>query len=187
MSMSRWPGLVKWQFRSPRYPLIPLDDPRLREAAVPLPDSEMARAVSTIRSLEDTLHWFRAWHGSAHGIAAPQIGIPERIIIVERDGRGCPMVNPVITRESGESRQVWERCMSFPHLAICVRRPVRLSVRFVTREGTPCLWEDLDPDLASVVRHEVDHLDGILTLDRAEGPEGVVPWDTMRDHHLPWH
>jgi peptide deformylase len=187
LSMSRWPGRVKWRFRSPRYPLLSWNDPRLREAAVPLPEGEMARAGSTIQYLEDTLHWFQVRHGAAHGIAAPQIGVPERIIIVERDGGEWPMVNPVILWESGESRQVWERCMSFPRLAVCVRRPVSLSVRFVTWEGLQEIWEDVDPDLASLVRHEVDHLDGILTLDRAEGPEGVIPWDTLRDHHRPGH
>jgi peptide deformylase len=128
----------------------------------------------TIRFLEDALHWFQARHGAAHGIAAPQIGMPLRIVIVERDGREILLLNPVITQESPESRPVWERCMSFSHLAVCVRRPVSLSVRFVTREGTPNSWEAVDPDLASLVRHEVDHLDGILTLDRAETPEMVV-------------
>ena len=92
------------------------------------------------------------------------------------------MVNPEIIRERGETRPVWERCMSFPRLAVCVRRPVGLSVRFVGRDGSPGLWEDVDPGLASVVRHEVDHLDGILTLDRAEGEGMVVPWETLRNH-----
>ena len=185
--MSRWPARVKGRFRSPRYPLIALEDPRLRQPAVSLPPSGMARAGSTIQYLQDTLHWFQVRHGAAHGIAAPQIGVPERIIIVERDGREVPLVNPVITRESTESRPVWERCMSFPHLVVCVRRPASLSVRFVGRDGSPDLWEDLDPDQASVVRHEVDHLDGILTLDRAEGPGMVVPRDTLRDLNRPGH
>ena len=94
------------------------------------------------------------------------------------------MVNPVIIRESQESRPVWERCMSFPHLAACVRRPVSLSVRFVSLKGTPDLWEDVDPDLASLVRHEVDHLDGILTLDRAGDTGMVVPWERLQDKYL---
>lgn len=183
--MTRWFSLLTWRFRSPRYPLIAPEDPRLRMAAAPVPDGRPARAGSTIRALEDTLHWFRARHGAAHGIAAPQIGIPERIIVMERDGREYPMVNPVITRESVEARDVWERCMSFPHLAVCVRRPVSLSLRFVGRDGSPDCWEDVDPDMASVVRHEVDHLDGILTLDRAEGPDAVVPWETLQSRHRP--
>jgi peptide deformylase len=164
-----------------------LEDPRLRQAAVPIPTSDLARAGSTIRFLEDTLHWFQARHGTAHGIAAPQIGITQRIIIVEREGREVPMVNPVITRESPESRPVWERCMSFPHLAVCVRRPVRLSIRFVTRNGTTGVWDDVDPDLASVVRHEVDHLDGILTLDRAGDRRRVVPWESPAIWHRHGH
>jgi len=180
--MSRWLSGLKWRFRSPRFPLIPLEDPRLRQPALPLPAGDMARAGSTIRSLEETLHWFRARHGSAHGIAAPQIGIPGRVIIVERDGNEYPMVNPEIIRERGETRPVWDRCMSFPRLAVCVRRPMGLSVRFMGRDGSPCLWEDVDPGLAPVVRHEVDHLDGILTLDRAGGGGMVVPWETLRDH-----
>jgi peptide deformylase len=180
VSMFRWLSRLKWRFRSPPYPLLSLDDPGLREAAAPRPADAVDASGRTIRFLEDTLHWFRARHGAAHGIAAPQIGIPRRIIIVERGGREIPMVNPVITRESPESRPVWERCMSFPHLAACVRRPVSLSVRFVTRKGTPDLWEDVDPDLASLVQHEVDHLDGILILDRAGATGMVVPWERLQ-------
>ncbi|MDD1658569.1 MAG: peptide deformylase, partial [Methanomicrobiales archaeon] len=67
--------------------------------------------------------------------------------------------------------------------AVCVRRPVSLSVRFMTREGTPDIWEDVDPDLASLVRHEVDQLDGILTLDRAGDPGMVVPWEVLQENY----
>ncbi|MDD1659802.1 MAG: peptide deformylase, partial [Methanomicrobiales archaeon] len=177
---SRWLSRVKWRFRPPPHPLLSLDDPRLREAAAPLPADALAPAGPTIRFLEDALHWFQARHGAAHGIAAPQIGIPLRILIVEREGREISLINPVIIRESPESSPVWERCMSFPHLAVRVMRPVSLSVRFVTRDGTPDIWEAVDPDLASLVRHEVDHLDGILTLDRAESPGMVVPWEVLQ-------
>jgi len=181
--MSRWLSRLEWRFRSAPRPLLTPGDPRLREPAAPLPAGIPGGADATIRSLEDTLHWFQARHGAARGIAAPQVGIPFRIILVEREGREVPLVNPVITGESPEYGPVWERCMSFPHLAVCVRRPVSLSLRFVTREGTPGIWEDVDPRLASLIRHEVDHLDGILTLDRAEGPGMVVPWETFQERY----
>jgi peptide deformylase len=180
MTMSRRFSRLKWRLRSPRYPLLPPDDTRLREPVSPLPADDLTSAGPAIRFLEDTLHWFQARHGAAHGIAAPQVGIPFRILLVERDGKERALLNPVIIRESPESRPVWERCMSFPHMVVCVSRPVSLSVRFTTREGTPEIWADVDPDLASVVRHEVDHLDGILTLDRAGDQGMVVPWERLQ-------
>ena len=183
LSMSRWLSRLKWRFHSPPRPLLPLDDPRLRETAAPLPGDILTRAGSAIECLEDALHWFQACKGAAHGIAAPQIGIPFRILLVERNGGERALLNPAITSESPDSRPVWERCMSFPHLAVCVRRPVSLSVRFMTREGTPDIWEDVDPDLASLVRHEVDQLDGILTLDRAGDPGMVVPWEVLQENY----
>jgi peptide deformylase len=183
MSMARWLSRLKWRLRSPLHPLLPLDDPRLRESASPLLADDLTRAGPTIRFLEDAFHWFQARHGAAHGIAAPQIGIPFRILLIERDGKERALLNPVIIRESPESRPVWERCISFPHLAVCVRRPVSLSVRFMTREGNPDRWEDVDPYLASLIRHEVDHLDGILTLDRVESLRMVVPWETLWENY----
>jgi len=177
--MHPWLSRLKWRYRSPPHPLLPLGDPRLRTPAAQVPGNARPCTAKTIRSLADALHWFQARHGAARGIAAPQIGIPFRIILVERDGKEVPLINPVITWTSPESRFGWERCMSFPHLAVCVPRPVSLSVTFLTAESTRDTWEYVGPDLASLVRHEVDHLDGVLTLDRAEAWEMVVPWTRL--------
>jgi peptide deformylase len=104
------------------------------------------------------------------GLAAPQVGVSERIIIAARkDPSGLhlvyykPMINPRIVKSEG---LVWstEGCLSMPGLQVKIDRKTNITVTYQTDEGI-YITEDLQDTEAIIVQHEIDHLDGILITD----------------------
>ena len=140
-----------------------LGDPRLRVRS-----AEVERFdASAFRELGQTLEAFRRRHGFGRAIAAPQIGIAQRFIAVNL-GRGTFfVVNPEITWRSDETFTMWDDCMSFPDLLVRLERAKSLSLRYVDEHGEPREWQELDIASAELLQHEIDHLDGILAVDRA--------------------
>ncbi len=119
----------------------------------------------TIRDLAETLGDFRARKGFGRAIAAPQIGIRSRIIFVKMD-TPLPLINPVITEAGTEMMELWDDCFSFPDLMVRVRRHREITVSFQDEQGSAqCLTAR--GDLSELLQHEIDHLDGILAVDRA--------------------
>lgn len=103
------------------------------------------------------------------GLAAPQIGIKQRLVVIDVAGKDEPpqpmvLVNPEIVAE-GEGRVVAEEgCLSLPDIYADVERPERVFVRFVDRDGATREM-DVDGLLARCVQHEIDHLNGVLFVD----------------------
>ncbi len=102
------------------------------------------------------------------GLAAPQIGVHQRIIIIDISCKNEPpdlivAINPVIVHAEGDAYEE-EGCLSVPDYAANVRRHDRVIVKALNLEGVECTWkaEDL---LAIAFQHEIDHLDGILFVD----------------------
>ncbi len=102
------------------------------------------------------------------GLAAPQIGVHQRVIVIDVSGRDEPgdliiAINPVIVHAEGEAYEE-EGCLSVPKYAANVRRHARVVVKALDLEGNEQTWraEDL---LAIAFQHEIDHLDGILFVD----------------------
>jgi peptide deformylase len=146
--------------------LVP--DARLKQACAEVEDFDDALR-ELICDLEDT----RAASPGCVGIAAPQIGAMQRVAIVDTSGHkkfGAQssgykvLVNPVITRREGE-RLGREGCLSLPDFTANVKRAMRVSVEYSTPEGERETFtvEDFE---AVVVQHEIDHLNGVLFLDR---------------------
>ena len=109
------------------------------------------------------------WEADGIGLAAPQIGINERIIIIdettEEHGRYAHlMVNPKITWKSEEKVLFDEGCLSVPDQNGEVLRPKEIKLTFQNKDGKYKKWK-LDGIAARVVQHEIDHLDGILFVD----------------------
>lgn len=137
------------------------EDPTLREMSREVTLEELA-TPEVQQVIDDMLHTLRATTGV--GLAAPQIGKQLRIVIVDK-----PMtviVNPVITPEGATKDMCYEGCLSVPGKRGEVERWRAVRVRGLTREGKPieATWVKFR---ANVIQHEVDHLDGILYLDRA--------------------
>lgn len=102
------------------------------------------------------------------GLAAPQVGVLERVLIAQPGGSYGPrvevLVNPEITFLSEERDGFNEGCLSLPGITADVQRPVRIHVRFQDLDGRERELED-DGLLARIIQHEHDHLEGILFVD----------------------
>jgi peptide deformylase len=99
------------------------------------------------------------------GLAGPQVGVLERMFVWEVEGEQGGVVNPVIVGRSDEIVTEEEGCLSLPGLYYPVQRSVHVVVQGIDQEGATVRL-DTDGLLARVCQHEIDHLDGILFIDR---------------------
>jgi len=100
------------------------------------------------------------------GLAAPQIGILKRIVIVMDGDKIIPLVNPKIVEASGEAVD-YEGCLSVKKKSVKVKRPTMVKVQALDKDGKEIEFIAKD-FFARVICHELDHLDGILIVDKAE-------------------
>jgi len=115
------------------------------------------------------------------GLAAPQVSVSKRVFLAaiippedEEDEPGVEVfINPKLTPLTEEKTNAWEGCLSFPELLVLVPRYRAVRIDYVTLDGEPAALE-LEDFPARVVQHEFDHLDGILTIDRAESKRHIV-------------
>lgn len=162
---------VSWALEKAR-PVVLLGNPVLREVCRPC-GSE--RLVGEKEALVSTLEAFRKANGFGRGIAAPQIGIPRRFIAVNMGTGPRVLTDPAITWASAETFSLFDDCMSLPWVLCKVRRHVSISVEFSNEDGKLETWDRCDQALSELLQHEIDHLDGKLIVDIAEGGgHGIV-------------
>lgn len=142
------------------YTIRTFGDPVLKQRAreVEELDGALARLVDT---MYETMY-----EASGVGLAAPQVGVQRRIFTYDVGEGPEVLVNPEIVASSGD----WsfeEGCLSIPGLAFEIVRPKVVTVRGLDLEGNEKLFE-ADEYLGRVMQHELDHLDGVLLLDRLE-------------------
>jgi peptide deformylase len=157
-----------------RNPILLLGDPRLRKVSAPSPDPHNPDIRKTADLISRTLASFRTKYGFGHGIAAPQVGIPQRIIAVRLGSRTVVLLNPEITWQSDETTILWDSCMCFPFLIVRVMRPASLTLTFSDLSGTKHTWEQVNPWLSALLAHEVDHLNGVLAIDHSIDKDSLV-------------
>jgi len=148
--------------------ILQLGDPRLREVAAPVADYAAASVADLIKDLSDTLAHWRANTGYGRGIAAPQLGVPQRVIFLQLPGeKPWPLINPEILERSAEKIVVWDACLSFLSIFMQVERNREITVRYWDRTGMKHVLRAGDSrNLSELLQHEIDHLDGILAVDR---------------------
>lgn len=144
--------------------ILQLGDPTLRQTSCPV--HEPAEAAAILADLRDTLDEFRRRHGFGRGIAAVQIGLPCRVIYLEFEGTAYALINPSFERVSEEKLRLWDDCFSFPELLAYVERSASVSIHYQDDAGRSHTLETSGA-LAELLQHEMDHLDGILAIDRA--------------------
>lgn len=142
-----------------------IGDPVLREKSIPVSKDELPGLLPQLEKMWELIIEFRSEYGRGRGIAAPQIGLAKRIICLNTDSRQL-LINPVISDASHEMVDIWDDCMSFPNLLVKVKRHYSLTVTFFDINWDKQVWK-LSGDMAELIQHEYDHLDGILATDRA--------------------
>ena len=148
--------------------IVTLPDPVLRRKAHKVTTIDKSRQVL----IDDMIDTMREAPGV--GLAAPQVGISERLIVVEfgdEDDEEAPkklyvVINPEIIEASTETMDGVEACLSIPGLAGEVKRSARVTVKGLNRYGKPARIK-AEGWLARIFQHEIDHLDGVLYVDRA--------------------
>ena len=151
-----------------------LGDPVLWRKSVAVADPAAASVAALAEDLRDTLMAFRREHGYGRGIAAPQVGVLERVVLVDAPASdfSCALVNPEIVRRSDERVLVWDACFSLPGLMIEVPRSAGVVVEYLDLSGVR-QTVDASGELSELLQHEIDHLEGVLALDRAAAPHSV--------------
>lgn len=151
-----------------------LGDPRLRQRAAVVDLAGDRSFSSEAKALHARLRAFREAHGFGRAIAAPQIGVLKRFIALDLGEGPCTLVNPEISWRSSALFHLWDDCMSFPGQLVKVARHCSISVRFHNPTGQLQSWERVPAALAELLQHEIDHLDGVLAIDRALTQEDIV-------------
>ena len=145
-------------------PILIHPDPRLKKMCATLPDVD-----DRIRKLADDM-LETMYDAPGIGLAAPQIGVLDRIIVMDcvkdEDEAPNPMVliNPEIIAASDETNVYEEGCLSIPDQTAEVTRPAEVSIGYLDETGTS---QTLTADglLAACIQHEIDHLNGVLFID----------------------
>ena len=145
-----------------------LGDPVLRARCEPVQQPASAATRLVADDLRDTLRAAKKKYRMGRAMAAPQIGAPVRIVVVETDKQRWTILNPEITDVGPDDFLVWDDCFSFPDLLVRVTRAYRVSLTYQDSKGEPHTL-DLEGPMAELMQHEIDHLDGILAVDRAAG------------------
>jgi len=148
-----------------------LPDPVLRQKA-----KKVANIDGSVRKrVDDMIDTMRAVSGA--GLAAPQIGVPLRIAVIEIPGEEViTLINPHIIKKQGE-RMIEEACLSVPGYQGEVKRAVTVKVKAQDRQGREFRIKG-EGLLAQALEHEIDHLNGVLYIDHVENEEKL--WELTR-------
>ncbi|MBS4025319.1 MAG: peptide deformylase [Clostridia bacterium] len=146
------------------YEIVTAQEPVLREKAKEVPKIT-ANVIKLLENMADTMY-----HAEGVGLAAPQIGISKRVIVVDVGEGLIEIINPEIQITEGEQTEV-EGCLSIPGVQGEVTRSAKVVVSGLNREGEKVIIEGIDL-LARALLHEIDHLNGVLFTDRVERNKG---------------
>ncbi|MCS7265525.1 MAG: peptide deformylase [Armatimonadetes bacterium] len=141
--------------------IITLGNPILRQKAQPV--SKITKSEQNL--IDDMVETMEENEGV--GLAANQIAVPKRIFVARWEGETFAIINPVIDWKGKEMVKGMEGCLSIPGIQAEVNRHLKIRVKGLDRNGKPIV---LEPEgwLARIFQHEIDHLDGILIIDRSD-------------------
>jgi peptide deformylase len=171
-------------------PIATVGHPVLRERACEVTEEDL-RSPEVQGLIDDMIETMRAASGA--GLAANQVHDLHRIAVIEvREGNErypykppiplTVIVNPVLEPIGDETVEINEGCLSVPDLRGTLDRHVAVRVRYLDREGTEHI-EERRGLTAGTFQHEVDHLNGVLFLDRVRDPATFTTWEQFDRHH----
>jgi peptide deformylase len=148
--------------------IITVPDPVLREKSKEV--SVDKKTLDLVKTLKQTIKESKDIKGV--GLAAVQVGIPKRVFIAYSDAskKFLTFINPEITwvskRLTNQKEQKFEGCLSIPNKWVLIKRPKEVKVKYQTESGQTQIRK-FSGQMATVVQHEYDHLNGVLIVDRA--------------------
>ncbi|MGB7240758.1 MAG: peptide deformylase [Sulfitobacter sp.] len=139
------------------------------------PDARLAETCTPVAAISPQIEGLAAdlletmYAASGRGLAASQVGAMVRLFVMDigwKDGRSDPLVciNPMLQEVSEDSAETEEGCLSLPGISAFVRRPVQVQMVWTALSGARVV-QCFDGFGATCVQHEIDHLDGVVTLD----------------------
>jgi len=145
-------------------PIVTVDGPKA--SILHTKAKKVTRFDATVERLVKDM-WDTMYEAPGVGLAAPQIGIPLRVLVAEYEDEHAVLINPEIVKQEGEEKGT-EGCLSIPgYQGLNVRRATKVVVKGRNEKGTP-VKITAEGWFARVLQHEIDHLDGILYTDRLD-------------------
>ena len=141
------------------YNIVEKEDKFLREKAVAVKNINK-NIIKLLDNMAETMYEY-----NGIGLAAPQVGVPKRVIVLDIDEKLIELINPEIISSEG-STTAYEGCLSCPGLTGEVTRANKVVVKGLDRDGNEVIIEGEDL-LARCLQHEIDHLNGVLFIDKA--------------------
>ncbi len=135
-------------------------DPVLRQKNAKIKDVVAPEIQTLILNMTETMH-----AAKGVGLAASQVGVNLRLCLIEVEEKLYVLVNPKITAKSRKKILSDEGCLSFPGIFLPISRAAQVQVRYLDQTGTAQKIK-ADDLLARALQHEIDHLDGVLFIDR---------------------
>lgn len=151
--------------------ILQAQDPKLREISKPVPKLDK-KVISLIKDLKDTLSIQKDPEGV--GLAAPQIGKNVQVFVMLDDKKIRTIVNPIVVKggkkdksevKKTRARKILEGCLSVPHFYGPLEREKSITIKYLAEDGSEVTEEFIGFN-AQIVQHEIDHLNGILFIDR---------------------
>ncbi len=146
--------------------IITVPDPLLRQTATAVTDPRSREILTLVEDMKTT-----AVAVDGVGLAAPQVGILSRVIVVNYGASPYALLNPRLVWTSKGTSVLDEGCLSVPGIVVPVRRPKKIRVVALDESGTVVETQATDL-LAKILQHEIDHLNGILITDYRATPAG---------------
>lgn len=159
--------------------ILKLGNPRLYEPALTITEDDIPHINEWVEDLHDTLMDYRETYGAGRAVAAPQLGIPKRLLYMHTD-KPYVFINPVMSFPDEETYELLDDCMSFPGLLVKVSRYRRAVIDYLD-EDMNLQTMSLEGDLSELLQHEYDHLDGILATMRAVDDKSFFMEQMKRD------
>ena len=152
--------------------ILLIGDPRLYEISKEVTREELEELRPVFEDLFDCIRGIRRDYGFGRAIAAPQIGVSKRLICILTD-KPYVIINPTLEFVGDERMELMDDCMSFPNLLVKVQRYRHCILRYLDEHWQP-QEKQMDDDMAELIQHEYDHLDGILATMRAIDSKSFV-------------
>ena len=154
-------------------PIVVVGHPVLRQKAKRV--TQIDRSIQKL--IDDMIETMKAAPGV--GLAAPQVGVPLRLAVIEVDEKITVIVNPEIIKSTGEV-ELDEGCLSVPGFWGRLNRAERVSVKALDRHGKEQRIRDAEGLFAQALQHEIDHLDGYLYVDRMDNLDKLQRSEPLR-------